>query len=52
MSRKTFAILFSQMESLPASHPNQHHQISDDTRHSLDISRMLGDYDNDPALKV
>ncbi|KAF8800327.1 hypothetical protein BYT27DRAFT_7314007 [Phlegmacium glaucopus] len=51
MSRKSFAIPFSESERLPASQPNQHHQISDDTRHSHDISRMLGDYYDDPATK-
>ena len=52
MSQKYLAIPFSESEHLPAIHPNQHHQISDDTRNSHDISRMLGDYYDDPATKV
>ena len=52
MSRKSLSIPLSNLEHLPAVDPNQHHQISDDTRHPQDISRMLGDYYDDPATKV
>jgi len=52
MSPKSLAIPFSHSEHLPPSQPNQHYQISDETRHSHDISRMLGEYYDDPATKV
>ena len=52
MLRKSLALPFSHSEHLPPSRPNEHYQISDETRHSLDISRMLGDYYDDPATKV
>ena len=52
LSRKSLSIPFSNSEPLPAMDPNQHHQISDDTRHPQDISRMLGDNYDDPATKV
>ena len=52
MSRKSLAVPFSNSEHLPAMDPNKHYQISNDTRHPQDISRMLGEYYDDPATKV
>ena len=52
MSWKYFAMPFSESKCLLATHPNQHHQISDDTQHSEDISSMLGDNYDDLVTKV
>ena len=52
LSRKSLSIPFSQSERLLPARPDQQYQMSHETRHSHDISRMLGEYYDDPACKV
>ncbi|KAF8811645.1 hypothetical protein BYT27DRAFT_7006806, partial [Phlegmacium glaucopus] len=52
LSRKSLSISFSQSEHLPPANPDQRYQMSNETRHPHDISKMLGDYYGDPACKV
>jgi len=49
---RSFSIPFSESEGLPPGLPDQHYQMSHETRHSHDISRMLGDHYDDPACNV
>lgn len=37
---------------MPKARAEKHYQISDDTRHSVEISRYLNEHQNDPATKV
>jgi len=39
------------VETLPAMSPNDHHQISTETRNKVEMHDLLAD-ENDPALKV
>ena len=52
LSRKSLSIPFSESERLPPANPDQHYQMSNDTRHPVDISRMLGDCHGDPGCNV
>ena len=52
LSRKSFSMDFSDSERLPCANPDQHYQMSNETRHPHDISRMIGDHYGDPALEV
>ena len=52
LSQKSLSIPFSESERLPPANPDLHYQMSNDTRHPLDISRMLGDCYDDPAFNV
>ena len=52
ISCKSFSIPFSQSEPLPCANPDQHYQMSNETHHPHDITRMLGEHYGDPALEV
>jgi hypothetical protein len=43
---------FSTNERMPNAKPEEHYQISDETRHAIGISRYLGEHQDDPAVKV
>ena len=45
-------IPFHNDEHLPLSSPDQHHEMSRDTHHKLDLPTWLGDLSDDPALEV
>lgn len=51
-SRKSISVAFTQSENLPPANPNQRYQMSNETRHPHDISKMLGDFSGDPACNV
>src|ERR1700678_447836 len=50
--RNPFSIAFSDSERLPCANPDQRYQMSNETRHPHDISRMIGEHYGDPALEV
>ena len=52
LSRKSFSIAFSDSERLPSANPDRRYQMSNETRHPHDISRMIGEHYGDPALEV
>ena len=52
ISCKSFSIPFSQSEPLPRANLDQHYQMSNETCHPHDITRMLGEHYGDPALEV
>jgi hypothetical protein len=45
-------VAFEDDEELPQSSPHEHHHISQDTRHKIDLLRWLGDNEDDLGLKV
>ena len=48
----TLNIPFSEEEVLGPTPPEQHHHISKDVRHKVDVLKWLADNRKDPALKV
>ena len=48
----TLNIPFTEVEVLGATPPEQHHHMSKDVRHKVDVLKWLADNWNDPALKV
>lgn len=45
-------VAFKDDETLPPSSPHEHHHISTDTRHKLDLLCWLGEHKDDPAVEV
>jgi hypothetical protein len=48
----TLNIPLREAEVLGPTPPEQHHHISKDVRHKVDVLRWLADNRTDPALKV
>jgi hypothetical protein len=46
------SVSFDDPETLPSSSPYEHHEISTDVRHKIDLSRWLNEHHGDPATKV
>jgi hypothetical protein len=46
------SVSFNDPEMLPSSSPYEHHEISTDVRHKIDLSRWLNEHHGDPATKV
>lgn len=46
------SVSFADTEKMPNAKPEEHYQMSDETRHSIPIAQYLGEHKDDPALKV
>lgn len=51
-SNPTVGLAFTENKTLPASNPEDHYQMSHETRHRIQLSTWLGDNEDDPALTV
>jgi len=47
-----FHVAFEADKALPPSSPHEHHHISADTRHKIDLLRWLGENKDNCALEV